>query len=171
MSAPTFDAIPITRDTHDHRTSDSTFMRSFGDRESADIAYADLLSLGFAATDIRVTTPDAMRRQAVVVPPPTRVDNGLLGALLAALLFGTVGSALMVAFEDFSAVRVPGSHLLIDGLLANALLGGGLGAMAGACFGWYAGSRVKESEVRRPRVATADRIEIQVCSRQAIRLQ
>ena len=169
MSAHTFDAMPMSRDTHARRASDSTFMRSFDDLESADIAYADLLSLGFAATDIRVTTPAAMRRQGVVVAPPTRSDHGLLGAVLAALLFGTVGSGLMVAFADVSAVRVPGLHLFIDGLFGNALMGGGLGAMAGACFGWYAGSLMQESEVRRPPVATGERIEIQVSSRQANR--
>jgi len=136
--------------THNQQTQHRIMTCSFGDRESAEEAFNDLLARGYRSDEIHVLMSDETRKLHFLKRGETTEmgNKALKGAGVGGAVGGAVGATLMGLAAAAATVTVPGLGLVIVGPLAGALAGGAAGATAGGLVGILVGAGIPEERAR-----------------------
>ena len=128
---------------------DNQMLSSFRDRESADRAYANLVSKGYTDKEIHVMMSEDTRKR--LGGRDVKLDHGnkaLEGAGVGGAVGGAVGATILGIAAAASSVALPGIGLVVAGPLAGALVGAGAGAAAGGLTGSLVGMGIPEDEAK-----------------------
>lgn len=128
---------------------DNQMLGTFRDRESADRAYANLVSKGYTEKEIHVMMSEETRKK--LGDRNVKLEHGnkaLEGAGVGGAVGGAVGATILGIAAAASSVALPGIGLVVAGPLAGALVGAGAGAAAGGLTGSLVGMGIPEDEAK-----------------------
>lgn len=129
----------------------SIMTRSYRDRESAELAYDDLMKRGFKPNDVHVVMTDETRKRLFVEgDESTDLGNkALKGAGVGGAVGGVVGATVVGLAAAAATVTVPFLGLVIIGPLAGALAGAATGAATGGLVGMLVGAGIPEERAKK----------------------
>jgi uncharacterized protein (TIGR02271 family) len=123
----------------------------FPDRDSAERAYQDLSSRGYAQNDVNVVMSDETRKRYFSADQSVKTDlhtKASEGAGIGAGIGGTLGAIAAAIAAVGTSIALPGLGLVIAGPLAAALVGAGAGGAAGGLLGALIGMGIPEETVK-----------------------
>lgn len=133
-------------------TKDTMVTGLFPDRDSAEHAYHDLSTRGYAQDDVNLIMSDETRQRYFSDDQSVKTDlhtKATEGAGIGAGIGGTLGAIAAAIAAVGTSIALPGLGLVIAGPLAAALVGAGAGGAAGGLIGALIGMGIPEETVER----------------------
>lgn len=120
----------------------------FKDIESAEKAYNEALSKGYAPKDINIIMSEDSRNKhygSVLVKEESKATQGLgVGSVTGAAIGGIVAAVAAIG----TSLIIPGLGLVIAGPLAAGLIGAGAGGLTGGFIGALVGWGIPEDKAK-----------------------